>query len=182
MDDGFPLNTGQVTDQRAGMVGGIYSLHRTADSFVWDADGADESHRVLCRDPPVAPINGTSPSPSPPSGGEFVYVADVGSWAAGRAACQSRGGDLASIHSAAENALAFAVVPQSTSVWIGASDSAREGTWVWVDGTPFDYHNWHAGEPNQWGGNEDCVEVNSSGKWNDCNCAKRFKFVCDRRS
>ena len=49
-DDGFPLNTGQVTDQRDGLGQYVYSLHPTDDSFVWDAGLADESHRVLCRD------------------------------------------------------------------------------------------------------------------------------------
>ena len=49
-DDGFPLNTGLVTDQPDGLGENVYSLHRTDDSFAWDADGADESHRVLCRD------------------------------------------------------------------------------------------------------------------------------------
>ena len=50
-EGGFPLNTGQVTDQRAGMAGHIYSLHRSEDDFVWDADGRDERHPVLCRLP-----------------------------------------------------------------------------------------------------------------------------------
>eukprot|EP00900_Chrysochromulina_parva_P017820 jgi/Chrpa1/26039/Chrysochromulina_OHIO_Genome00026258-RA len=30
-------------------------------------------------------------------------------------------------------------------VWFGATDAASEGTWVWVDGTPFDYSNWNPG-------------------------------------
>jgi len=45
----FPLNTGQVEDQRSGMSNGMYSLHRSEDNFVWDADGVTEEHRVLCR-------------------------------------------------------------------------------------------------------------------------------------
>jgi hypothetical protein len=57
---GFPLNTGRVIDQVAGLFGHIYSLHKTDDDFVWDADGELEEHRVLCRrNPPPAP----SPSP-----------------------------------------------------------------------------------------------------------------------
>ena len=48
-ESGFPLNTGQVTDQRQGMADHIYSLHRSEDAFVWDADGRGERHPVLCR-------------------------------------------------------------------------------------------------------------------------------------
>ena len=50
-EGGFPLNTGQVTDAREGEAGHIYSLHRSEDGFVWDADRRDERHPVLCRLP-----------------------------------------------------------------------------------------------------------------------------------
>ena len=73
---------------------------------------------------------------------------------------QSKGhASLAIIHSAAEQA---AVAPQvlalskaSTAtaqdggdaryIWLGASDAATEGSWVWVDGTPLAYSNWGTG-------------------------------------
>ena len=48
-EGGFPLNTGQVTDNREGAAGHIYSLHRNESNFVWDADGRGERHPVLCR-------------------------------------------------------------------------------------------------------------------------------------
>eukprot|EP00900_Chrysochromulina_parva_P013190 jgi/Chrpa1/21872/Chrysochromulina_OHIO_Genome00026121-RA len=103
----------------------------------------------------------------------FFYVPNVGSWAAGRAACQSHGGDLASIHSAEENAAVWAVVPRSTALWLGATDAASEGTWVWIDGTPFDFSNWYPGEPNNSGGNEDCALLWSglnNSEWADDTC------------
>ena len=48
-DDEFPLNTGEVHDQRDGLADHVYSLHAAGDSFVWDADHRDEEHEVLCR-------------------------------------------------------------------------------------------------------------------------------------
>ena len=45
----------------------------------------------LLPSPPSPPP--PSPSPPPPSPSPFVYISTVGSWAAGRAACQSRGGE-----------------------------------------------------------------------------------------
>lgn len=33
-----------------------------------------------------------------------------------------------------------------------------------VDGSAFDYHQWHNGQPDNFGGDEDCVESNYEGK------------------
>ena len=65
-EGGFPLNTGQVTDQREGMADGIYSLHRSESDFVWDADGRGERHPVLCCLPPPEPSPPPPPLPGPP--------------------------------------------------------------------------------------------------------------------
>ena len=103
---------------------------------------------------------------------EFSFVANVGSWSNGRAQCQSRGGDLATIHSAAEDAAAKAVVPSGSSAWFGLSDTTTEGSYAWVDGSALDYINWAGGEPNNWGGNEDCggyYKGHTSG-WADGGC------------
>ena len=99
----------------------------------------------------------------------FLYVPAPGGigWAAARVGCQSRGGDLASIHSAAEQAQLVALAPRlgaSHDYWIGLNDIAREGTWVWSDGTPVDYSAWSTittpfsrnGEPN---GDGDCAQL-----------------------
>jgi Lectin C-type domain len=110
--------------------------------------------------------------------GQFIYVPlpSLGTWAAGRAACQSLGGDLASIHSAAENAAVWAIVSQrGGQAWIGGNDAVGEGTWRWSDGTPWDYSNWWPNQPDN-AGNEDCVEMNddltpADPRWNDAPCS-----------
>jgi hypothetical protein len=48
-DNEFPLNTGEVHDQKEGYADHVYSLHAAGDSFVWDADMRSEEHEVLCR-------------------------------------------------------------------------------------------------------------------------------------
>lgn len=56
---------------------------------------------------------------------------------------------LASIHSAAENARVAALAQQvSDHVWIGATDEAVEGTFEWTDGSTWDFTNWASGQPD----------------------------------
>jgi len=38
--------------------------------------------------------------------------------------------------------------------------------------------SWAPGEPNNYGNNEDCAMQYSSGRWNDANCANRYRFAC----
>ena len=82
------------------------------------------------------------------------------------------GGHLATISDAAENATVFALLT-TTRTWIGFSDAAVEGTFVWLNGDPVTFVNWNPGEPNSAGSfsNEDYVEIFnfSGGTWNDIN-------------
>ena len=101
----------------------------------------------------------------------FSYFPGPATHASARAACQALGGDLASIHSAEENAAAFALTG-GKSTRIGLTDAAAEGTFVWDDGTPLDYEAWNGGEPNSSGGDEDCVGYlqGAGDRWHDIRC------------
>ena len=37
----------------------------------------------------------------------------------------------------------------------------------WEDGRRPTYLHWKPGEPNNYGGNEGCAEIHTSGQWND---------------
>ncbi|XP_058837792.1 C-type lectin 37Db-like [Topomyia yanbarensis] len=75
---------------------------------------------------------------------------------------------------------------ESTIIWLGASDLAQEGTYVWhATGARLQYANWHPGQPDNYQGNEHCLALmNIPGqgwKWNanDGPCVGEHYFVCD---
>ncbi len=95
-----------------------------------------------------------------------------------QAFAQNLGANLVSIQSLAENNCilnALNTLNQTGTIWIGLNDEAVEGTFVWYDQSPVNYSNWAPGEPNNSGGNEDCVQIypggSNPGMWNDLPCS-----------
>jgi hypothetical protein len=72
------------------------------------------------------------------------------------------------------------------TAWIGLTDSASEGAFLWPDGTPFTYARWNtdSGEPNNNGEapGEDCVQIVAEWgyRWNDAACSRSFPAICER--
>ena len=64
--------------------------------------------------------------------------------------------------------------------YIGLSDRKKEGTYVWSDGTSFNFAKWTKGEPNNRGGNEDCIHTNwgHGSSWNDVPCSYKYNYIC----
>ncbi len=103
-------------------------------------------------------------------------------WAEAREICQSVDADLAVLDDEAEAEWLFeqAIRIQRQDYYFGLTDRAEEGTFVWVDGTPLSYENWHEGEPNDAGGNEDCAHFwGAGGLWNDIPCGFELGFLCE---
>ena len=85
--------------------------------------------------------------------------------------CLAWGGDLATVTSLEENTLMFYTRTAGSYCWIGLKDIDNKNTFVWADGSSSTYRNWVAGEPNDFGGNEDCVDTFAGQDWNDISCA-----------
>jgi len=73
------------------------------------------------------------------------------------------------INDQAEQDLLVSMFGGSEPFWIGLTDTAVEGVFMWVNGDPLTYTNWLPGEPNNEGGAENYGEMNwgAPGKWND---------------
>ncbi|XP_077862274.1 macrophage mannose receptor 1-like [Saccoglossus kowalevskii] len=107
------------------------------------------------------------------------------SWYEASDECAGLGGHLAVIDSKALND--FLQNFGLTYSWIGLHDVNNEGNFEWVDGTQLKggaYKNWDNDQPDDWQepiSNEDCVEMRSSGKWNDKHCSEATVldgFIC----
>ncbi len=133
-----------------------------------------------------APVAVAKPCDGVMSGGRCYKALKFGpkTWGQAEAECKGWGGHLTSIASATENAT---VVSQAKGVcgagftaWIGLNDTQKEGSYVWVDGTPTGFTAWSPGEPNNWFG-EDVVAMLASGKWNDVDAKDKLSCaVCER--
>lgn len=108
--------------------------------------------------------------------------------------CVARGAHLVTIADEAENELVQSFV--SSSKFIGAFEdvdltSEDAGTYQWVNGEPFSYENWEAGEParerSRCGNSssngqqcyEHCARMLGDGTWNDQRCDLEDGYVCE---
>ena len=103
-----------------------------------------------------------------------TYATD---WISASTACTNAGGYLSTIGSSQEQNFVYNLLPGQAQ-WIGFTDAASEGTWVWVNGDPITYTFWNGGEPNN-SGNEDYAHMNTNGTWNDATPGTNHRFVCE---
>ena len=116
--------------------------------------------------------------------------------------CEDMGGYLASVRTWDKLQLLTTAMGGNTTFWVGLDDIDEEGTYVWKnDGAvAFSgnanvtaaemaeatmYGLWdHPREPNDFNGNEDCVQVKYSAtlndlRLNDFRCSTNSKFICE---
>jgi len=186
--DSFPIGNTTVTYTVTDNCGNTTTC--SFDVFVIDSGGAGAEF-TSCPDDIVVSCDGSganvswslpefSTSCASCTSGEiqgFVYMGEYNGhkyycsrepalWEDAKATCQSLGGNLAIINDAAENSF-LANILTIQSAYIGLSDSNTEGTFEWCDGTSLGYNNWHPGQPNDYQGYQDYVELLSNGEWND---------------
>ncbi|EAT41960.1 AAEL006456-PA [Aedes aegypti] len=122
----------------------------------------------------------------------IVNSIDQTNWTEALEQCESHGMQLAVIDSAEKQETIAQMICSSTvfnerwmDVWIGANDIAEEGQFTWqATGENVTYTNWKPGQPNNYGGKEDCVHIqytaNVDFQWNDDQCSKKKYFICEK--
>ncbi|KAM3928722.1 collectin-10 [Leptodactylus fuscus] len=114
---------------------------------------------------------------------KFYYIVkEESSYRDAMTQCRIRGGTLAMPKDHTINSLIADYISSLglLRVYIGVNDLEKEKQFMYVDHTPVqDYSGWRVGEPNDGSGHEDCVEMLSSGAWNDVECHLTIYFVCE---
>jgi hypothetical protein len=141
--------------------------------------------------PPIdaRPCMGGNAAMQEPGGQCFVLFAGPKTRAIAELDCVALGGHLATVKTAASNAIVSALVSTTPSAFLGGTDAATEGAYVWPDGTAATYTNWRTGEPNNGnmgGYEEDCIVIQGllAGVWDDRPCAPppvgtgSYAYVC----
>lgn len=172
----------------------------------WTGTGCEAQYKCPYGQVCVAPDNHCAAYPAPPQGtdpaGGECYILHVerrtylicnllGSWADTQAYCQASfpGFTLGTLHTQAEhNGLAGFL--NGGRGWLGLTDQAAEGTFAWADGVALTFGGitgqtpWCTGQPDNSGGNEDCVEfIGGAGTdcWADADCAATDRaLICSR--
>ena len=70
------------------------------------------------------------------------------------------------------------LIKDSSSPWVLVGGQKVNGSFSWVDGTPWEYQRWAPRRPDNNWGNEDCMNIYANGDygnglkslWNDINC------------
>lgn len=111
----------------------------------------------------------------------FKYFSNTLTWADAKTACENLGGHLATSTSAEKNA--FLATLTTAVAWLGGTDKAEEGTWLWITGEEWSYTNWHdnPSQPDNYQGTQHYLEINfgSSGNWGDDNATSTYGYICE---
>ncbi|XP_072418166.1 C-type lectin-like [Chiloscyllium punctatum] len=116
----------------------------------------------------------------------YKFIPEKKTWIDAELHCQhlAPGGHLASLHWMEQNNVLAEMIQKSQNnlgpAWIGLSDTYKEGTFLWIDGSASDFMFWSEGEPNDHGRGEDCVHAffKNSFYWNDASCNLKMAFLC----
>uniref|UniRef100_A0A8C4FEB8 C-type lectin domain-containing protein n=1 Tax=Dicentrarchus labrax TaxID=13489 RepID=A0A8C4FEB8_DICLA len=114
-------------------------------------------------------------------------------WSESRDECRQKGGDLVQIDSREEQLKVREKINyDEDKFWIGLTDSEKEGTWLWVDGSPLNESLtfWNGSEPDNWAGynpdGADCVMMGEKAGapdlkcWFDESCKYTYRSICEK--
>lgn len=113
------------------------------------------------------------------NGHEYLVVAGLTGWDQARQDCELRGGHLATIGSAAEQAAVRGL--SGGELWIGLSEQGggAGADWRWVTGEPLAYTAWIPGEPNNTFEAFALMADSPAGLWNNVSLNESAAYVCE---
>ncbi|KAM8728446.1 macrophage mannose receptor 1-like [Acanthopagrus schlegelii] len=162
---------------------------------LWDVLPCTNTSKYICKHlaegASLTPAPQTVPPPQCVEGWKrvasrnFCYKSDSRrkTWYEARDYCRAIGGDLLSIHSAAD----VKEERRYHEAWIGLSAPDTNNGYVWSDGSPVNYQDWDDNEPNNHNNAESCAELRiyklgMGGSWNDAQCERPNGWLCQIRA
>lgn len=127
--------------------------------------------------------NSNDPPFEPSGEHQYRIFYDALTWEEAKAACEAKGGHLATVTSEEEQQKLNLYNAGNHKLWIGGYKNT-EGQWCWVTGEPWKYENWGEGEPNNSSNvvaDESCVAMWPE-KWNDLangNIYEQSGYICE---
>ncbi|KAI5087810.1 L-selectin-like isoform X2 [Silurus meridionalis] len=103
----------------------------------------------------------------------FIGISSKVTWPAAQAYCRTYHTDLASSLNNIDNNMIWQVRDIQGDSWFGL----YRDTWKWSDGTNALNTPWASGQPDNYGGNENCAVV-YNGNFYDTSCSTQFYFFC----
>ncbi|XP_052090448.1 neurocan core protein-like [Mytilus californianus] len=114
----------------------------------------------------------------------YYFSSGTASWQNARTDCNNRNGKLAEPDTSVEiSFLRNKANEFGGTFFIGGTDSLSEGSFKWVSSqTSITITDWYTGEPNNGGGEQDCVCIAyyHSYRWDDIDCSKTERYICEK--
>lgn len=113
---------------------------------------------------------------------EYIFVNLTVNWSDAQIYCRRMFTDLATVNSKEENNMMMSLVKRASdqAAWMGLNRTKPHvNIWQWSDKEPVVFYKWMPNQPNDYGGDQNCVSASATG-WNDFACSVLQPFFCYR--